>query len=72
MVRPEQLMVSVGEGRGAPGTVSSVSYTGHDAVLGLLLDNGTVCESRVTATGLLSAGTRVTVQIAGTCLAYPV
>jgi len=72
MVRPEQLVVAVGEDHGAPATVNSVSYTGHDAVLGLVLDDGTVCESRVTAAGLLSAGTRVTVQIAGTCLAYPV
>jgi iron(III) transport system ATP-binding protein len=65
-------VVAVGEGHGAPATVSSVSYTGHDAVLGLILDNGTVCESRVTAAGLLATGTRVTVQIVGTCLAYPV
>jgi iron(III) transport system ATP-binding protein len=58
-------------GAGASATVNSVNYTGHDAVLGLLLDDGTVCESRVTAAGLLTVGTRVTVRIAGSCLAYP-
>jgi|GEM_PF-169179 len=84
LVRPEQLILSaradgvtgagasVGAGAGVPATVNSVSYTGHDAVLGLILHDGTVCESRVTAAGLLPVGTRVTVRIAGTCLAYPV
>ncbi len=58
-------------GPGVAATVSSVNYTGHDAILGLILDDGTVCESRVTAAGLLPTGARVTVRIAGTCLAYP-
>ena len=87
LVRPEQLILDTGErsgdtsiagsgadssaGAGASAIVSSVNYTGHDAVLGLLLDDGTVCESRVTAAGLLPVGTPVTVRIAGSCLAYP-
>jgi iron(III) transport system ATP-binding protein len=60
-----------GAGTGTSATVSSVNYTGHDAILGLILDDGTVCESRVTAAGLLPTGNRVTVRIAGSCLAYP-
>ena len=87
LVRPEQLILDTGTrsgasssdgsgadssaGAGASAIVSSVDYTGHDAVLGLLLDDGTVCESRVTAAGLLPVGTPVTVRIAGSCLAYP-
>lgn len=68
LVRPEQL-VPVREG--LPATVTTVSYTGHDALLGLELDGGTAAQARVPASGLLPVGTRLSIEVRGRVLAYP-
>ena len=55
---------------GLAATVTAVSYTGHDAMLSLLLDDETRIDARVTAAGLLPIGTRVTVSATSRVLAY--
>ncbi len=72
MVRPEQLVLSEPVDAAAlPATVTAVSYTGHDGLLELMLDNGVACSSRVTASGLLPLGSKVGVAVVGRVLAYP-
>lgn len=79
LLRPEQLVLDqIDPGAPTPidadrltGTVSSVSYTGHDALLGLELQDGVPCQARVPASGLLPVGTRVSVTVRGRMLAYP-
>ncbi|MBC7725188.1 MAG: ABC transporter ATP-binding protein [Burkholderiaceae bacterium] len=77
LVRPEQLALDpidtdTGSVAGRVlATVTTVSYTGHDALLGLRLDEGTVVQSRVAAAGLLPIGARVAVTVHGRLLAYP-
>lgn len=81
LIRPEQIeAIAVGHRNGSspdganghlPGIVTSVHYAGHDALLGLLLHNGTRCTARVQASGLLTAGTEALVRVNGAALAYP-
>ena len=80
LLRPEQLVLEAvdpaGSATPAPGErltarVSTVSYTGHDALLGLELEGGALCQARVPASGLLPVGTRVAVSVRGRMLAYP-
>jgi iron(III) transport system ATP-binding protein len=72
LVRPEQIELTPGDaGSGFWATVTAVSYTGHDALLELLLGNGVRCTSRVPASGLLPVGARVTATVRGPVLAYP-
>ncbi|MBT2498116.1 ABC transporter ATP-binding protein [Agromyces sp. ISL-38] len=84
LVRPEELLlrplealrasVPAGGGvvaeAGLAATVTAVSYTGHDAMLSLVLDDETRIDARVTAAGLLPIGTRVTVSTTSRVLAY--
>ncbi|RXZ68124.1 ABC transporter ATP-binding protein [Agromyces albus] len=84
LVRPEELLLrpleAVLEGAPAAGgaagwaglaaTVTAVSYTGHDAMLSLVLDDETRIDARVTAAGLLPVGTRVAVSTTSRVLAY--
>jgi len=72
LVRPENVRVErVGSGGGLLATVTAVSYSGHDALLEVLLDDGSRCLSRVAASGLLPIATRVEVSLIGTVLVYP-
>lgn len=81
LVRPEELVLrplpderdapAAAHGRaGLAATVTAVSYTGHDAMLSLVLDDETRIDARVTAAGLLPIGARVNVSTTSRVLAY--
>ncbi|MFP5416412.1 MAG: ABC transporter ATP-binding protein [Actinomycetes bacterium] len=66
LVRPEQVVLAAG---GAPATVTDVAFHGHDALLGLALDDGTHLQCRLAHTTTLPLeGERVGVQVTGTPL----
>ncbi|TFD45373.1 TOBE domain-containing protein, partial [Cryobacterium sp. TMT1-2-1] len=72
LVRPEEVEIAPATDEpGRTATVTGVSYTGHDAMLDLLLDGGLRIRSRVTAADLQPAGARVSVRVRGRVLAYP-
>lgn len=66
LVRPEQVVI--GEG-GAPATVTAVAFHGHDALLGLVLADGTALQCRLAHTSTLpTEGQDVAVHITGSPL----
>ena len=72
LVRPEEIEIGpLTDDPARTATVAGVSYTGHDAMLELILDDGRSILSRVTAAELRPAGARVSVRVRGRVLAYP-
>ena len=76
LVRPEQIELTPATDAATPlssrvATVTAVSYTGHDALLELVLADGTRCTARVMASGLLPVGARVMARVQVGVLAYP-
>ena len=72
LLRPEQLVL--GEHANPltrSAAVTTMSYSGHDALVGLVLPDGTRLTSRVVSTGTLSAGAHVTATVSGAALAFP-
>ncbi|WP_173400603.1 ABC transporter ATP-binding protein [Arthrobacter sp. H20] len=67
MLRPEWLSVRAG---GTDGTVTSVAYAGHDALVGVELPSGTTVRARVAAPDLPSRGDQVSLGIRHRALAY--
>lgn len=65
LLRPEQLLTSaVGPGTGLPrATVTSVSFHGHDALVGLVLPDGTALRARVPGSAVPVVGDPVTVEV---------
>ena len=80
VVRPETVRLSPPE-PGTPGdrdgdgaaaaTVAVVTYYGHDQLVEVALDGGTVVRARLGAERLFSAGERVRAEVAGPVIAYP-
>ena len=72
LLRPEQLVL--GPTHALPtafsATVTTMSYGGHDVLVGLMLADGTRMISRVVSAGALSAGAPVTASISGPALAF--
>jgi iron(III) transport system ATP-binding protein len=79
VVRPEAIRLTAVEGGGAAGngdrsgeaTVATVTYYGHDQLVELALDGGTVIRARMGAERLFHAGERVRAEVAGPVIAYP-
>ncbi|WP_309615158.1 ABC transporter ATP-binding protein [Salinibacterium sp.] len=72
LLRPEQLTLGP-EGtqpEGLPATVTTMSYGGHDVLVGLALADGTRMTSRVVSAGTLTAGAQVTAYIVGSAMAF--
>jgi iron(III) transport system ATP-binding protein len=69
VVRPEAVRLSADPAGGA--TVATVTYYGHDQLVEVALDSGTVVRARLGAERLFSAGERVRVEVAGPVIAYP-
>jgi iron(III) transport system ATP-binding protein len=75
VVRPEAIRLTA-VGNGATGdageaTVATVTYYGHDQLVELALDGGTVIRARMGAERLFSAGERVRAEVHGPVVAYP-
>ena len=70
LIRPEQIVLGTTTADSVIATVTTVSYSGHDALLQLRLDDGTRVASRVTASGVLPVGAIVGVVTVGRVLAY--
>ncbi len=74
LIRPEQLVLGTARADTVNATVTAVSYSGHDALLQLRIDDGTHdgtrVASRVTASGVLPVGSIVGVVAVGRVLAY--
>ena len=70
LIRPEQLVLGAATADSVSATVTTVSYSGHDALLELRLDDGTRVASRVTASGVLPVGSIVAIATVGRVLAY--
>jgi iron(III) transport system ATP-binding protein len=72
LLRPEQLELGAGLGNsaGLPATVTTMSYGGHDVLVGLVIADGASLTSRVVSAGALSAGARVTASVSGAALAF--
>jgi iron(III) transport system ATP-binding protein len=66
-VRPEQVLLSEGHG----GVVERVTYYGHDALVGVVLPDGSQLSARVLAGDVLPPGTPVSVEVRDLVLAYP-
>jgi iron(III) transport system ATP-binding protein len=74
LVRPEQVEVlPAPEGRAVAATVARQDYFGHDALLGLELDDGTQVSARIFDAGgrAPGIGRRVGLRVRGPVLAYP-
>ncbi|HUA12870.1 MAG TPA: ABC transporter ATP-binding protein [Solirubrobacteraceae bacterium] len=66
MLRPEQLVVSAGEGEGLAGTVAECRYYGHDALLQIRPEgSGQLLLARVHGEQALPSGTPVRVRARG-------
>ena len=70
LIRPEQLVLGTARADTVNATVTAVSYSGHDALLQLRLDDGTHVASRVAASGVLAVGSIVAVTTVGRVLVY--
>lgn len=70
LIRPEQLVLGAATADSVIATVTTVSYSGHDALLQLRLDDGTRVASRVAASGVLPVGSIVAIATVGRVLAY--
>ena len=70
LIRPEQLVLGPVTPDSVIATVTTVSYSGHDALLQLRLHDGTRLASRVAASGVLPVGSIVGVVAIGRVLAY--
>ncbi|HEV8114624.1 MAG TPA: TOBE domain-containing protein, partial [Acidimicrobiales bacterium] len=55
---------------GSPATVALVTYYGHDQLVEVALDGGTVLRARLGAERLFSAGERVRAELDGRVIAY--
>src|SRR5699024_4440704 len=73
MLRPEQVTIHGKDGPGAPATVESVDYYGHDALVVLRAADDTTVLSRVVdgPQAALEPGTPVTVSVLGAARCYP-
>ena len=69
VVRPEALRLSADPD--GPATVALVTYYGHDQLVEVALDEGSVLRARLGAERLFSAGERVRAELAGPVIAYP-
>jgi len=69
VVRPEALRLSADPD--GPATVALVTYYGHDQLVEVALDGGTVLRARLGAERLFSAGERVRAELVGPVIAYP-
>ena len=69
VVRPETVLLHA-DPRG-PATVALVTYYGHDQLVEVALDEGSVVRARLGAERLFSPGERVRAELAGPVIAYP-
>jgi len=70
VVRPESVRLSADSD--GPATVALVTYYGHDQLVEVALDGGTVLRARLGAERLFSAGERVRAEVDGPVIAYAV
>lgn len=68
VVRPESVRLSADPD--GPATVSLVTYYGHDQLVEVALDGGTVLRARLGAERLFSTGERVRAELDGPVIAY--
>ena len=76
VVRPEAVRLApaglVRDGPGTDGaTVATVTYYGHDQLVEVALDDGSLVRARLGAERLFSSGERVRAEVAGPVIAYP-
>ena len=69
VVRPEVVQLSADPAGTA--TVDVVTYYGHDQLVEVTIDGGTVVRARLGAERLFSPGERVRAEVAGSVIAYP-
>ncbi len=69
VVRPESVRLSPDTAGGA--TVATVTYYGHDQLVAVALDEGTVIRVRLGAERLFSTGERVRAHVVGPVIAFP-
>jgi iron(III) transport system ATP-binding protein len=69
MVRAENIGLT--EDGGAPGEVVAVDYFGHDQMIDVKLESGTIVQIRLLATPQLPIGQRVDVYVKGDVFAFP-
>ena len=79
VIRPESVRLSVddaggsgppGRETGSPATVALVTYYGHDQLVEVALEAGTILRARLGAERLFSAGERVRAELLGPVIAY--
>jgi iron(III) transport system ATP-binding protein len=70
MIRPEQIKIRLGP-EGIPATVAAVTFYGHDAVIGLALEDAGRVHARVFSHHLPPIGTQVWLSVAGPVAVYP-
>ncbi len=70
MIRPEQVKIRPGP-EGIPATVASVTFYGHDAVIGLALADAGSVHARVFSQNLPPIGGQVWLGVAGPVATYP-
>ena len=68
LVRPEHLTLG---GDGVPGVVTDRRYFGHDAMVGVRLDDGTAVRARTALATAHAPGDRVAVTVTGPVVCYP-
>ena len=78
VVRPEAVRLAAapaGAGRDGSGTdgatVATVTYYGHDQLVEVALDDGSLVRARLGAERLFHTGERVRAEVAGPVIAYP-
>jgi iron(III) transport system ATP-binding protein len=72
MLRPEMLrLVPRQEGEGTNGTVLTREFYGHDQLMRVQLDNGTVLRARLGSYGGIRPGDNVLVSVRGAVLTFP-
>jgi iron(III) transport system ATP-binding protein len=69
VIRPE--WVRLHADASGPGVVHEVSYFGHDQVVAVGLDDGSVIRSRLGASQRFGPDDRVSVEVDGEVLAFP-